>query len=173
MTSDAKPPRPTKKTGQKKTRAGRQRPSIGWREWVGLPQLGIAAIKAKIDTGAASSSLHAFQLQRFERGGEPWVRFEIHPLQRSRDAAVWAEAPLAGEKLVRNPGGRQELRPFVDTEVAWNGHVWKIRLNLTSRDEMGFRMLLGREAVRRRFLVDPGRSFLGDSPSPPETKSPS
>ena len=172
MTTDADPPR-SEKTARKKARTKRQRPSIGWREWVALPELGIEAVRAKIDTGAASSSLHAFDLQRFERRGTPWVRFEIHPLQRSKGGAVVAEAPLAGEKLVRNPGGRQELRPFVDTEVAWNGHLWRIRLNLTSRDEMGFRMLLGREAVRRRFLVDPGRSFLGDAPTPPEAQSPS
>lgn len=126
-----------------------------------LPSFAVNGIKVKIDTGAASSSLHAFAVEQFNREGLEWVRFDIHPSQRDGSGAVKVEAPLAGMKLVRNPGGRSELRPFIRTDVAWNGLVWQVRLNLTHRDEMGFRMLLGREAVRRRFLVDPGRSFLG------------
>lgn len=146
---------------EKRKARKRQRPAIGWREELALPDLGVPAIKAKIDTGAASSSLHAFGLERFERDDVAWVWFQIHPEQRTSQRAVSVEAPMAGEKLVRNPGGRAEMRPFISTRVAWNGHIWLVRLNLTRRDEMGFRMLLGREAVRRRFLVDPGRSFLG------------
>ncbi len=144
-------------------RRKRTKPVIGWREWVELPDLGIDAIKVKVDTGAASSSLHAFDLQQFERDGSRWVRFAIHPVQRSGEDARVVETLLDGEKLVRNPGGRAELRPFIKTRVGWDGHLWMVRLNLTSRDEMGFRMLLGREAVRRRVLVDPGRSFRGSN----------
>jgi hypothetical protein len=139
----------------------RVRPIIGWREWVALPDLGVGAIKAKIDTGARSSSLHAFDLERFDLDGSPAVRFSIHPRQRQRKGAVVVTAPLAGERLVRNPGGREEVRPVILTNVEWNGLIWQVELNLTRRDEMGFRMLLGRQAIRRRFVVDPGRSFIG------------
>lgn len=137
------------------------RPAIGWREWVALPDLGVEAIKAKIDTGARSSSLHAFDLERFDLNDEPHVRFSIHPTQRRARPVIPVQAPLLREKLVRNPGGREEIRPVIRTTVAWNGQHWHVELNLTRRDEMGFRMLLGRQAVRRRFLVDPGRSYLG------------
>lgn len=139
----------------------RRRPVIGWREWVGLPELGVEAIKAKIDTGARSSSLHAFDLERFTEKGVDMVRFAIHPVQRRRRPSVEAVVPVVDERVVRNPGGRAELRPVIVTKVSWNGRLWKVELNLTRRDEMGFRMLLGRQAVRRRFVVDPGRSFVG------------
>jgi hypothetical protein len=138
-----------------------QRPAIGWREWVALPDLGVDAIKAKVDTGARSSSLHAFDLERFETGGRAHLRFTVHPTQRRAHPTVPVEVPLLRDTLVRNPGGREEVRPVIRTTVSWNGELWEVELNLTRRDEMGFRMLLGRQAVRRRFLVDPGRSFLG------------
>ena len=154
------------KTGTKKSRPKRprQRPVIGWREWVGLPDLGVEAIKVKIDTGARSSSLHAFEIEPFERDGIQMVRFVLHPKQRRSDATGPIEAELHATKLVRNPGGREEMRPVIRTHVTWDGHLFEVDLNLTRRDEMGFRMLLGRQAVRRRFLVDPGRSFLGARP---------
>jgi len=148
-----------------------KRPVIGWREWVGLPDIGVDSIKAKVDTGARSSSLHAFDLERFERDGIAMVRFTVHPRQRHSTPATEVESPVSTEKLVRNPGGREETRPVIRTTVTWNGRSWEVDLNLTRRDEMGFRMLLGRQAVRRRFLVDPGRSFLGTQP-PPEASGP-
>lgn len=145
-------------------RAGRRRarelPVIGWREWLVLPDLGVDAVKAKIDTGARSSTLHAFDLERFERHGEPWVRFVVHPVQRSTRETVTAEALLLDERHVRNSGGKQQLRPVILTTVDLAGDRWPIELTLTNRDEMGFRMLLGRQAVRNRFVVDAGRSFL-------------
>jgi hypothetical protein len=139
-----------------------QRPPVGWREWVALPDLGVPAIKAKVDTGARSSSLHAFDIEEFQRGSTTYVRFEVHPLQRSGRAAVTAEAPLVEHRVVRNPGGggREELRPVVITDIELGGARWPIELTLTRRDAMGFRMLLGRQAVRRRFVVDPARSFV-------------
>lgn len=141
-------------------------PAIGWREWLALPALGILAIKAKIDTGARSSALHAFDIERFDRDHEPMVRFKVHPYQRSHDGVIVAEAPLAGERFVRNSGGIETLRPVIVAEVELGGQRWPIELTLTPRDAMGFRMLLGREAVRRRFLVDAGRSYLaGKRPS--------
>lgn len=137
---------------------------IGWREWVQLPELGVFEMKAKVDTGADNSSLHAFNVERFENDGAVYVRFEIHPKQRSRKPTIRCEAPLAMERNVKNPGGRTELRPVIRTRVVVAGVELDALVNLTSRDEMGFRMLLGRRAVRSRFLVDPGRSYLGPRP---------
>lgn len=142
----------------------RDRPTIGWREWVALPGLGVAGIKVKIDTGARSSSLHAFDPERFTRAGTEMVSFTIHPRPGRRLPSIRAEAAVQAERLVRNPGGREELRPVIFTPVTWAGVTWDVELNLTRRDDMGFRMLLGRQAVRRRFLVDPGRSFLAKIP---------
>lgn len=133
---------------------------IGWREYLILPELGIAKIKAKIDTGARSSALHAFEIEHFERDGTPTVRFKVHPYQRNSQITVTAEAKLLDEREVRNSGGHAQLRPVIQTTLELGGQQWPIELTLTNRDVMGFRMLLGREAVRRRFLVDAGRSFV-------------
>jgi hypothetical protein len=132
---------------------------LGWREWAALPELGVGAIKAKLDTGARTSSLHAFGLTRFERDGTDIVRFEIHPHQRSDRDAIVVEAEVVDERWVRNSGGQRELRPVIETVVRMGGKRWRIELTLTRRDEMGFRMLLGRQALRRRALVDPGTSY--------------
>ncbi|MCA9244506.1 MAG: ATP-dependent zinc protease [Phycisphaerales bacterium] len=142
------------------------KPVIGWREWVALPSFGIAAIKAKIDTGARTSSLHAWDLRIVRRGGRDFVRFVAHPLQRSLRHEVEVTAPLVDQRQVRNSGGRAEWRPVVLTEVELHGQRFAIELTLTKRDLMGFRMLLGRTAIRRRFLVDVGRSFISQSPPP-------
>ena len=141
-------------------------PMIGWREWVALPELGAATVKAKIDTGARTSALHAFSLHPFERDGATWVRFTIHPFQRDAHTRIATEAPLSGYRMVRNTSGRQEHRPTIVTAVRLLGITWPIELTLARRDEMGFRMLLGRSAVRRRFLIDPGRSYIGGRPEP-------
>lgn len=138
---------------------------IGWREWVALPALGVHTIKAKIDTGARSSTLHAFAVERFERDGRAMVRFQAHPMQRNDDFIVTAEAALIDDRMVRNSGGQAELRPVIETSVQVGNALWPIELTLTNRDEMGFRMLLGRQAVRRRYLVDPGRSYLHPLPA--------
>ncbi|MEX2587740.1 MAG: RimK/LysX family protein [Actinomycetota bacterium] len=134
---------------------------IGWREWLALPDLGVEAIKAKIDTGARSSALHAFGLRQYTVDGEPWVSFEIHPQQRSRAGAVKVRCPVEGWRRIRSSDGKQQDRPYIITSIQLAGEVWPIELTLTKRDEMGFRMLVGRRAVRRRFLVNPGRSYLG------------
>ncbi|PZO44778.1 MAG: ATP-dependent zinc protease [Shackletoniella antarctica] len=139
---------------------------IGWREWVALPGLGVHSIKAKVDTGARSSTLHAFSVERFERHGLAMVRFQAHPMQRNDDYIVAAEAPLLDDRIVRNSGGQSELRPVIETSVQVGNSLWAIELTLTNRDEMGFRMLLGRQAVRRRYLVNPGRSYLQPLPAP-------
>jgi hypothetical protein len=149
------------------SRAKRLRGIVGWREWVALPELGVQAIKAKVDTGAASSSLHAFRMRRLAIDGVDSVEFEIHPVQHRSDDAVLVRVPVVDERPVRNPGGRTEVRPVIETKIRWGEEIWTTRINLTARDEMGFRMLLGRRTIRRRrLLVDPGRSFLGGHRDP-------
>lgn len=133
---------------------------IGWREWVGLPDLGIAEIKVKVDTGARSSALHVVELRIEERDGRRVACFEVHPRQRDTKGTVAVEVDVLEHRKVRSSSGKATLRPVIVTSAVLMGERWPIELTLTNRDEMGFRMLLGREAVRGRFLVDPGRSFL-------------
>jgi hypothetical protein len=137
-----------------------QRTLIGWREWVQLPDFSPVPTKAKIDTGARTSSLHAFGLRLSDREGTPWVEFEFHPLQRSRAESSTLGMPVQSFKEVRSSTGQVETRPVVRTRITMGEKSFAIDLTLTSRDQMGFRMLVGRTAVRRRFWVDPGRSFL-------------
>lgn len=139
--------------------------TLGWREWVGLPDLSVKRVKVKVDTGARSSSLHAEDIELLDGRGAKRVRFRVCPMQRSKEKSRICEAELHDERWVKSSNGKQELRPVIRTKVAWNGEVWEIDLTLTSRDLMGFRMLLGREAVRGRCLVDAGRSFLGQKPA--------
>lgn len=142
-----------------------QRKTIGWREWVAMPELGIKEIKAKVDTGADNSSLHAFNIERFSDGDTDMVRFEVHPRQRKRKPSVSCVARVVGERIVKNPGGRTERRPIIRTKLVVAGEEFEALVNLTTRDEMTFRMLLGRRTVRKNFIVDPGRSYLGTRPS--------
>lgn len=137
---------------------------IGWREWVALPDWGVPHLKAKIDTGARTSSLHAFGLEWFDRDGAPWVRFELHPWQHSTTDASIAEAPVVATRDIKSSSGAVDHRPVVHTTLLLAGHPVTAEITLTRRDEMGFRMLVGREALRRRFIVDPGVSYLGGRP---------
>jgi hypothetical protein len=143
------------------------RPAIGWREWIGLPDLGVAWVKAKVDTGARSSTLHAWDVDVADVAGI--VRFSVHPFQDDDDHVVPVEAPLVELRDVRSSNGEVEVRPVIRTTALIAQHPYEIELTLSRRDEMGFRMLLGRSAVRRRFVVDPGRSFRGggDKATPP------
>jgi hypothetical protein len=143
-----------------------RRPAIGWREWAAMPELGIPRIKIKVDTGARSSALHAFEVRKLRREGAVWVQFKVHPLQRNAVRTVEAAAPIVDERWVRSSSGRLTLRPVIETTVVLGEESWPIELTLVRRDLMGFRMLLGRQAVRRRFVVDPGRSFLAGRPRP-------
>ena len=139
-------------------------PVIGWREWVGLPDFGINTIKVKVDTGARSSSLHAFDLHEFTRNERKWVRFQVHPVQRKNERTVEVEAEILEYRMVRSSSGKAARRPVIHTNIILLGMTWKVELTLASRDEMGFRMLLGREAFRGRFLVDAGKSYYGGRP---------
>jgi hypothetical protein len=133
---------------------------IGWREKLTLPQLGIEAIKAKIDTGARSSALHAFDVHTFTRNDKEIVKFKVHPYQKDTHTTITAEAELLEYRKVTNSGGHSQLRPVIETMVKLGAYEWKIELTLTNRDVMGFRMLLGRQAVKKRFLIDSSKSFL-------------
>ncbi|MDE2091182.1 MAG: ATP-dependent zinc protease [Gammaproteobacteria bacterium] len=133
---------------------------IGWREWISLPQLGITLIKAKVDTGARTSALHATDIEIYAtRAGKHRVRFSVWPEQHSHRGAVTAKAALKGERLVRSSNGAAERRPVIETRVVIGGKTWPIELTLTSRDVMGFQMLLGRQAIRGHAVVDPGKSY--------------
>ena len=145
--------------------------AIGWREWAGLPDLGVAAIKAKVDTGARTSALHAYKIELFEREGIPYVRFQLHPVQRRRHPLVQCEAPVAGKRRVRNSGGEVENRFVIVTTMAIGGRAFPIELTLTNRDQMGFRMLIGRAAIRGHYQVDPGRSYIRGKPLTDATAS--
>jgi hypothetical protein len=125
-----------------------------------MPELEIERLKVKVDTGARTSSLHAYDVEIFRRGSKNYVRFTLHPIQRDTKVTVHCESLLLEERAVRSSNGARELRPVIRTPVEIAGQCWPIEITLTSRDNMGFRMLLGREAIRRRCTVDPGRSYL-------------
>lgn len=140
---------------------------VGWREWVALPAFDIRAIKAKIDTGARTSALHAFSLERYTQGGAPKVRFLIHPRQYRTDLAVTCEADILEERWVTDSGGHKEKRIVIETEIMLRELRFPIEVTITDRDTMRFRMLLGRSAIRDRLLVDASCSYLLGRPRLP------
>lgn len=143
---------------------GRPRGSreIGWREYVGLPDLGVSSMRAKIDTGARTSALHAAGIERFERDGADWVRFA--PLT-GRKNELRCEAPIVHHRHIKNTGGSSEERPIIETTLVLGRHRWVIEVSLTNRDNMEFDLIVGRTAVRRhRMVVNPGRSYIAGPP---------
>ena len=137
-----------------------QKPVLGWREWLGFPDLGIAQIKAKVDTGARTSCLHAYYVKPFERDGATWVRFGIHPQQNDTNEEVHCEAPVKDRRTVRDSGGHEEYRYVIETPIAIGKERRLAEVTLTDRDTMKFRVLLGRTAIRGQYLVDAGCSYL-------------
>lgn len=136
-----------------------ERKTIGWREWVLLPDLDGALVKAKVDTGARTSTLHAYGIEEVDRDGERWVRFRFHPRQRDAETEAIGLARLVDLRTITPSNGRSELRHVIETDAVIDGERYTIELTLTRRDTMGFRMLLGRRALRGRFVVDPRRSY--------------
>jgi hypothetical protein len=137
---------------------------VGWREWVRLDAVGVPWIKAKVDTGARTSSLHAFDLQRYDVDGRPWVRFDVHPWQATAEDAVTVALPVHDVRTVRSSSGHEETRYVVLVQMVLAHRSVEAEVTLTDRDEMGFRMLVGRGALIQGFLVDPAASYVGGRP---------
>ncbi len=132
---------------------------VGWREWVGLPDLNVPRLKAKIDTGALTSAIHAFDIQVSVKNGQQYVDFVLYPEQDKDAKSVACRAPVIDLRTVTSSTGHTEQRYTIKTMLSAGLQSWPIELTLANRDEMGFRMLLGRRALRRRAIVDPSKSF--------------
>lgn len=128
---------------------------IGCDEWCAFPTLNIPAIKARVDSGAKTSSIHAINIDRFTRNDEHWVRFDVHPLQKNRKVTVHCEAPLIDQRVIKSSSGDKEKRPVIKVPLSLGEQTWEVEVTLTNRDTMGYRMLLGREAMNGRVLIDP------------------
>jgi hypothetical protein len=139
------------------------KPVLGWREWVALPDFGIERIKAKVDTGARTSALHAFNLETFDENGQRMVRFKMHPIQNRTDKIIECVAKVVDERDVTDSGGHTEKRLVIKTTVQIGNDKRRVEMTLTDRDNMLFRMLLGRTAVRPHYVIDPNKSFLTDA----------
>lgn len=135
-------------------------PTLGWREWVSLPEFNVSKIKAKVDSGARTSALHASDILYFRRAGKRMVRFKIYPEQRNQKKFRIVEAKLLESRPVRSSIGSTTIRPVIVTELKIGKQNWPIEITLVNRDLMGFRMLIGRQAIRKKFLIDPGKSYL-------------
>ncbi|MHA6287239.1 ATP-dependent zinc protease family protein [Maricaulis sp. CAU 1757] len=133
---------------------------VGWREWVSLPGLADVPIKAKIDTGARTSAIHAWKIKPFSRDGENWVSFELHPNQDDNKTRIPCEARVLESRKIKSSTGHEQERFVIRTDLSLGGRKWPIELTLTRRDEMGFRMLIGRTALSPSVLVHPSKSFL-------------
>jgi hypothetical protein len=141
---------------------------IGWREWITLTDFDATRIKVKVDTGAKTSALHTYYVTPFERNGEAWVRFGLHPLQGCTTSSIECEAPIKDRRQVTDSGGHREWRFVIETTVQLKDRQFPIEITLTDRENMRFRMLLGRSALRQGYVVDSAKSFvLGGSKSEP------
>jgi len=137
---------------------------LGWREWVALPEFNIPMIKAKIDTGARSSALHAFAIEPYQKNGQPWVMFAIHPIQKQSETVLECHAPVKDRRIVSDSGGHKQRRYVIETPLIIGNKTINAEITLTNRDSMLFRMLIGRTAMSNAFLVNPQASFLKGHP---------
>ena len=138
---------------------------LGSEEWCSFPELGIPAIKARVDSGAKTSALHAINIAPFIKEGQNWVKFDINPIQNNVKTIIHCEAPLVDKRIVKSSSGFREQRYVIQSVLDINDYKWVIEMTLTNRDSMGFRMLLGREAMSGRVLVDPEQQYLLGQPS--------
>lgn len=138
--------------------------TVGWREWVKLPDLNVRRIKAKIDTGALSSCLHAHDIEVHEQGDLTTVSFKLQPIQKNRTKIIEATAPVHEFRQVRSSNGQTTTRPVIRTTIEIMSIRYEIDVTLFDRTKMGFRMLIGRAALRGRFVVDPNQSYCGGKP---------
>ncbi|MEO0880199.1 MAG: RimK/LysX family protein [Pseudomonadota bacterium] len=157
--------RSTSKSATSKSRASSRRTpplEIGWREWAAFPELGGAAsrTKAKIDTGAKTSAIHAFRVKEVVRDGVPYAEFFLHPAQKRKKPEIFCSAPIADRRLIRSSNGSVQERLVINTVLSMGARAWRIDLSLANRDEMGFRLLIGRDALRKKVIIHPGKSFL-------------
>lgn len=138
---------------------------VGSEEWCSFSTLNIPAIKARVDSGAKTSALHAVNIIPFDKDGEKWVKFDVNPLQNNGKTIIHCEAKIIDKRIVKSSSGSRESRYVIKTEIAVADSSWEIELTLTNRDSMGYRMLLGREAMGGRVLVDPEKNFLLGQPT--------
>ncbi|MDD5276793.1 MAG: RimK/LysX family protein [Methylovulum sp.] len=146
------------------TKSSVDKPMLGWREWAALPELNINGIKAKIDTGARSSALHAFEIDPYRKGGQHWVMFAIHPVQNQTDIVIQCHAPIKDRRIVSDSGGHKQRRYVIETPMVLGHSVISAEITLTNRDTMLFRLLIGRTAMNSLFIIDSNRSYLQGSP---------
>jgi len=145
------------KTGKSKI----EKQLIGWREWVSFPELNIGQIKAKVDTGARTSALHAYNIEHFiTKTGKHRVKFQVHPLQHNDKKNIYCRADVIDKRMIKSSIGQKQHRVTIRTSIKIGAEEWPIEVTLTNRDSMGFRLLLGRTAIRKRFVVDAAKSFL-------------
>jgi len=143
-----------------KKKLKKQRLVAGWREWAQLPELGVDYIKVKIDTGAKTSSLHAFQLSTVTHSGQDYVKFDIHPIQDNDTIIYTCISPIVDYRWITSSTGHRQQRFIIETQLKIGDYASLVQLSLANRDEMGFRMLIGRAALKKEVLVDPAHSFL-------------
>lgn len=142
-----------------------QLPMLGWREWVALPEFGIAQIKAKIDTGARSSALHTVDMEPYQKAGENWLMFTVEAKQKQPGLLIECHAPIKDRRIVSDSGGHKQRRYVIETQLVFGQHLIQAEITLTNRDSMRFRMLLGRTAMNKVFIIDPHASYLQGKPN--------